>query len=352
MLSADELLSRLAFLREASMKTLLAAVFLLVCTLSLGTTAYAQRDMSGSRDHPEIPRIEGTAIYGYEATDYDEGVFLYTKDGALAGSTAGGKRTRILYLAPASVTLPSVFHNYGTALDELGDAELVYRCSTGCAGDLTDALVWHPDRRIPTTIKGTQYLYQRGNAPSYADQGYSYWRVTTDTGRYHVSVFSAFFTGKGIFRMEPDVANTRSIHLEVIEEADFKPTLEVVTAEEIAEAIDDKGKIAIYGIYFDFDSADVKSDSDAAINAIAEALKADATLRIYVVGHTDNTGDYAYNLDLSKSRAGAVVKELVAKHGVDSTRLEAIGVGPVAPVSSNRTAEGQALNRRVELVEF
>ncbi|MCW9094243.1 MAG: OmpA family protein, partial [Ignavibacteriaceae bacterium] len=67
--------------------------------------------------------------------------------------------------------------------------------------------------------------------------------------------------------------------------------------------------------------------------------------------HTDNVGKIDYNMKLSLERAEAVVKTLVEKYGVSQKRLNSYGVGPLAPVSSNETEEGRALNRRVELVK-
>jgi len=69
-----------------------------------------------------------------------------------------------------------------------------------------------------------------------------------------------------------------------------------------------------------------------------------------VVGHTDNQGELAYNESLSGRRAAAVVEALVSTHGIAPARLQSRGVGPLAPVASNATAAGQALNRRVEIV--
>ncbi len=73
-------------------------------------------------------------------------------------------------------------------------------------------------------------------------------------------------------------------------------------------------------------------------------------LKIAVVGHTDNVGNHKDNMRLSKRRANAVVAELVKNYGIDSSRLLAAGAGFLAPISSNETKEGRALNRRVELV--
>jgi OOP family OmpA-OmpF porin len=63
------------------------------------------------------------------------------------------------------------------------------------------------------------------------------------------------------------------------------------------------------------------------------------------------SGDLEHNLDLSKRRAAAVVQALVADHGISADRLTPRGVGPLAPVASNDSEEGRALNRRVELVK-
>ncbi|MGC3999553.1 MAG: OmpA family protein [Anaeromyxobacter sp.] len=80
-------------------------------------------------------------------------------------------------------------------------------------------------------------------------------------------------------------------------------------------------------------------------------LKADPALRVYVVGHTDNTASLDLNLKLSQARAEAVVQALVAKQGIDAGRMVGRGAGPIAPVASNATEEGRARNRRVELVQ-
>lgn len=74
-------------------------------------------------------------------------------------------------------------------------------------------------------------------------------------------------------------------------------------------------------------------------------------MNLYVVGHTDSVGEISYNMKLSQTRAEAVVKALVTKYRVTQNRLKSYGVGPLAPVASNETEEGRALNRRVELVK-
>jgi OOP family OmpA-OmpF porin len=83
---------------------------------------------------------------------------------------------------------------------------------------------------------------------------------------------------------------------------------------------------------------------------VARLLKADAGLKVFVVGHTDNAGALEGNMKLSQDRAQAVVQALV-RSGIDAARLRAYGDGPYAPVTSNDTEAGRAKNRRVELVK-
>lgn len=307
--------------------------------------AFAQEDMAGSLDHPEIPRIDGATIRGYMASDYDEGNFILDfKDKELETHTAGGKRTRIVYLANPSVTPAAIFRNYQVALDNLGEVELKYRCDEQCASNLGSAFVWASNNRVPVNFNGESFMYA---TLGYRNQAYAYWVVTSESARYHVSVFTAYLTGI----QANQVSNTRSIHLDIVEEADFEPTLKVVTPSEITQGITDKGRIALYGIYFDFDSDTLTKESGPALEAITAALTDNPEMSIYVVGHTDDQGAYDYNLDLSTRRAASVVSSLTRNFSVSADRLAAVGVGPVAPVASNRTEEGQALNRRVELVE-
>ncbi|MDE3164318.1 MAG: OmpA family protein, partial [Acidobacteriota bacterium] len=75
------------------------------------------------------------------------------------------------------------------------------------------------------------------------------------------------------------------------------------------------------------------------------------SLKLFVVGHTDNVGLVAANLDLSKRRAEAVIQVLISQYKVPAARLSSFGCGPYSPVASNDKEDGRAANRRVELVK-
>lgn len=125
----------------------------------------------------------------------------------------------------------------------------------------------------------------------------------------------------------------------------------VADAKSLARDIGSTGHASVYGIHFDFNKAAVKPESETTLKEIAKLLKQNPRLNLHVVGHTDNIGKIDYNMQLSNARAEAVVNALVTKHSVARNRLDPHGVGPLAPVASNETEEGRALNRRVELVK-
>jgi len=116
------------------------------------------------------------------------------------------------------------------------------------------------------------------------------------------------------------------------------------------KSISASGKVALYGIYFDFNQAELKAESAPTLTEMAALLKAEPHLKVLVVGHTDNVGTFEFNQDLSTRRAKAVAAELTAKYGIAADRLTPLGASFMAPVSTNSTEEGRKLNRRVELV--
>jgi outer membrane protein OmpA-like peptidoglycan-associated protein len=141
-----------------------------------------------------------------------------------------------------------------------------------------------------------------------------------------------------------------NIRVEIIEQEAMKQEV-VADAKFMAEGIDATGHVAIYGIYFDFNKSDVKAESEPALQEISKLLSGNPNLKVFIVGHTDNVGGVDYNMKLSQARADAVAKVLTTTYKINPQRLKSYGVGQMAPVAPNKTDEGRAKNRRVELVE-
>lgn len=125
----------------------------------------------------------------------------------------------------------------------------------------------------------------------------------------------------------------------------------VVSADQIQKSLAEAGKVVFYGIYFDTDKAIIKPESAPTLAEMAKFLKANAAVKVFIVGHTDNQGALEHNQKLSRDRAAAVVAALASpQHAIAKDRMVADGVGPLAPVMANDAEAGRARNRRVEMV--
>jgi outer membrane protein OmpA-like peptidoglycan-associated protein len=118
--------------------------------------------------------------------------------------------------------------------------------------------------------------------------------------------------------------------------------------KKIEQELAKNKKALIYGIYFDYNSDEIKKESEPVLKEIAQAMADKPDWKLTITDHTDNIGGHKY-LDLSQRRAAAVKKALVERYHEDSNRLSTSGDGDSAPIDTNDTLEGRARNRRVEL---
>ncbi|HEX7502457.1 MAG TPA: OmpA family protein [Acidobacteriota bacterium] len=255
--------------------------------------AQGEADVKGSLDHPLFTRMPGYYISDYEVKEFDQFTSAY-----LSGRDENweGKVTRLAYYIKTGASQASMLQiarNYENALNKIGGKVLVN------------------EGRV---VEG---------------------KIEKNGGLTYVHV-EAFNDG-------------RNYDVIVVEKGAMKQDV-VADAAALGASIAASGKAAVYGIYFDTGKAVVKPESTPALDEITKLLKQSGGLVLYVVGHTDNVGALDYNLKLSADRADAVVKALAAR-GIAAARLKGAGVGPYCPVTSNRTEEGKAKNRRVELVE-
>jgi len=301
--------------------------FLFVCAAPA-----AAADIKGSKDHPLITRYEGAQIVGYKEDRFDEYTLAL---GSYKGREIGehqkieGQITRIVYAIDKSRTTLEVLRNYEAALAG-GGFETLFSCSDKECGGMDFSYGIH-DGKLGGSPDSQRYLAARLSRPE---------------GTAYVSLYI-----KKAYEIGGKKKDTVYVSLHVIESAEVETGKVSVDADAIGKGLDTEGHIAIYGIYFDSGSDKLKAESNEALSEIAKLMKARPDLGLLVVGHTDNEGKLAFNMDLSKKRAAAVVKALTENHGIKASRLTPDGVGFLAPVASNRGDAGRALNRRVELVE-
>jgi len=112
-----------------------------------------------------------------------------------------------------------------------------------------------------------------------------------------------------------------------------------------------EGRLVTYGITFDVNKAEIKTESFGTLKSIADVLKENPGVSVKIVGHTDSDGDDAANLSLSKRRAESVKNELIKTFGLEAVRMETEGAGESRPVAANDTPANKAKNRRVEFIK-
>ena len=130
---------------------------------------------------------------------------------------------------------------------------------------------------------------------------------------------------------------------------EIAPMKQEITANEMLDALNKNGYIAL-NILFETGKSDIQQESLPIVDQIFELMKSDATLKISIEGHTDNIGDAISNKKHSNDRSNAVMDALIAK-GIDKTRMSFVGWGQEKPVADNKSEDGRARNRRVEIVK-
>jgi outer membrane protein OmpA-like peptidoglycan-associated protein len=308
---------------------IISVCFLAALTASVGVAQ--EKDLEGSKDHPLVSRYPGSVIVKYSYSEFDEVMLplgkANNKNEFDKSLHLEGKVTRIGYEAPAHRSILELYRNYESALLKSG-FQVLWSCANneGC-GSTGPTQLASAGEEDWSWSSGQRYL----TAKSPRSTGDAYVGL-------HVGQWS-------------DPNRGASVVLYVVELKPMEGGLVTVDAAALASDITATGHSAVYGIYFDTGKAEVKPESDGALKEIAKLLQQDARLKLLVVGHTDGVGTLASNMDLSKRRADAVVQVLTGKYGVAPARLSAQGAGPLAPVASNKSEEGRAKNRRVELVE-
>jgi OmpA-OmpF porin, OOP family len=302
---------------------ILLSAGLLLCAALPGNGG--QSDAEGGKDHPLLSRYPGSVISEYGQKEFDEYELPLSKaaDGKYQKTLhLEGKVTGIYYTAPEGRSALEIFRNYDAGLKN-GGFQTLFTCAKTC-GDPPPRGFFPLNDAFGNYSAETRYLAAKLERAS-GDVYVALW------------VYDSSFDVKAF--------------LAVVELKPMEGGLVTVNAASLAGDISRTGHASIYGIYFDTGKADVKPESDATLAEIAKLLQQQPSLKLFVVGHTDNVGMVASNMDLSKRRGDAVVRVLTAKYNIAPARLSSQGDGPTAPVASNDSEEGRAKNRRVELVK-
>jgi len=291
------------------------------------TTSQAAEPEPG-KDHPLIGRYEGSVMTDYRAPKYDEAVLV---KGRMEGDEQDyflkleGNTSFYRYELPPNRSALEVFRNYEAGLKAKG-LEIVFSCRDydgSCGGDIAGKLDGDPMRWpgvFRSCLNNKELYLLAKNSTTYI----------------------------GIIFCDSDPTN---VHVAMVESKEMDTgKMMFVDSSAMQKAINDTGRINLYGIHFDFDKDEIKPDSYNTIFEMIQLMQSNPQLKLEVIGHTDSQGLEAHNLDLSSRRAGAVIRSLV-QAGITVDRLKSRGAGSSQPVATNDNEDGRAKNRRVELVK-
>jgi len=326
------------------MKSILPGLFFILQSC-LPTQLFAYENVAGSSDHSLISPYPGFYIKSYARHEYDEaeimtGTFNKTKVTATT-KTIEGKITNIKYQnqkRDMNVSALQLYRNYEKALKKLNARFLLACRGTKCfTNKSTDFGLY-----IGNWYNRKPLIYKGFNSSFGAEFGILTAEISGKDGK---KTFVMITVGVD----NPN--KKRTILMSFIEPEKLDTDkIAIGSPDDIKKGIDTSGKIELHGIYFDHNQSVIKPESKNTLNVIAQYLSANKARKFFVVGHTDNSGNLKHNITLSQQRADAVIKALV-NLGINRQQLTAKGIGPLSPNSPNKTDEGKALNRRVELVE-
>jgi OmpA-OmpF porin, OOP family len=347
-----------------------ALMGLLLAGAALADATVPKADIPGAKDSPIIGRFAGSFVVSQDHRDFDElklplGSLKPIADKAKRDTHNNvvyepsqskmleGRRSHLVYVLPENVSPLQAVRNYQNEATAKGGKTLFEckspecggdgtRSSEGGGGDQSLAMILTPQDRVKDKAFTNGSCAQTGRT---GEQRYT--ALELPKANAFVSVLAYSLNGSSFCKA---LENRTIVVVDVLELKAMEQKMVTVKAEEMAQSINSAGRVALYGLYFDSGKADVKPESRDTLDQIAKLLSGTPSLKLLVVGHTDNVGEFASNTDLSKRRADAVVAALSSQYKVDRKRLTPVGVSFASPIAPNTSDEGKAKNRRVELV--
>ncbi len=313
-------------------------------------------------DHRLVPRVDGSEILSYEFVELTRVRLTFgpSEDGEFNHArNLEGEHTQLLYLLnnPDISTL-QVKRVFRDGLEEAG-FEIDYAGSDDELGSGFHRFDTF-DRSRPSGVGMGRFGWPRSGR----DMRFIAATHTEEPVFVNVLMHTNRSDGSPVLRVDvvDKAGEETELAMAAPEPPEGQPTerddivaahdREDLSAEDIEAGILAEGRVAVRDILFEFDSADIIDESADALATIADVLQDNSDLELLIVGHTDNVGDFDYNLSLSMERAQAVARWLEERHDIAQQRLQAAGAGMMAPAATNRTEDGRAQNRRVELVEL
>jgi len=326
--------------------------------LALGTATFAAdkpvADVPGAMDHPLIKRFAGSWLAGQHVAEWDAATVPAAPEFQKADKykfkelvELEGKVTRLVYIAPRGKSALEVWRNYQQALNAAG-----FKPRFVCERDCSDLYFAWSRQLTPTKA----FTWAKGYIETPTGNSYNLdSALSHDQGRMLVGTLGKPGQEATVLLYNSVAANAVTglvaTYVQVIEPKAMTTGQVTVDPAALQAGLAAEGRVTLTGLFFDTGKTELKPESKAQLDAMAELLRNQPTLKAWIVGHTDNVGAFDANEKLSLARAQAVVAALTAApYKVDGKRLVAKGLASLAPVAGNGDDAGRARNRRVELV--
>jgi len=319
--------------------TVILAIVALMISSNLFAHEPRKTDVKGSSDYPGISRYKGAIIQEYNIINYGEFYFglgePIRKDFGGRGQffekyiAVKGKIMNNQYLIPITEGVLQVYENYKNALTIAGYNILYIEHNK-------NSCFWREDY---------------GTFAKFPDESYGvdcdkdYYYIAAKGVKDSIDVYVGLYIGTGGNWGQSFVVVNQS----VVEAVPLE--LGLVKADNISQNIEFSGHSTFYDIHFASGSFQIEAKSDNQMKQIADYLNTHKDKKFFIVGHTDNVGDFTLNMTLSENRAKAVMNDLITKYGVNKEQLKAYGDANLSPITSNSSDKGKERNRRVEIVE-
>lgn len=342
---------------------LFTGAFAIASSLAQTSSEYI-KDKPGSKDHPLLKRMEGSIILNSATKKFDafqipleRVTFDYEsqKFKPWKKIDVEGARTTLFYREPSDASTLECLRSYQDDLKGKGFEVIFEGYSSGNPQDDSNTLDNGYGRFNGEVYKTeTDYDLQRYTMAGAEDFRFAALKKTGEggAGDIYVTIYVAAVTDSWKDPEKGLTKGTPVARVDVIETKGMQNRMVEVKADEMEKQIAATGRVALYGVYFDTNEATLKSESDTTLAEVQKLMTSDPGIKILVVGHTDNMGEFEFNRDLSNRRAAAVVAALTSRYGISTQRLFPFGCSFASPAAPNGNEEGRAKNRRVELVKW
>ncbi len=319
---------------------MISRIFFRLIPLAFALLGFGSVPGASAQETMVVQPFAGSAYVAQFYLDFDQMTVLEGDRETFSERTLEGEVRGVVLIKPEGKGNLEILRSFETALTDAGFS-ILFSDKVSSRGDAIRAAVGDIHDRNGLVDRPFENIGDGSLSGSNIDQ---------------IRLFPEFYLSASITRDGQETVFVLNLSSErdhyLMEEvtiAAMEENTVVINEEMLNRQIEEAGSAVLYGIEFDTGTSVIRPSSTYSLQVVADVLRS-RTGNYYIVGHTDDTGAFDFNMALSQKRAASVIAALTRDYSIDPGRLQPGGVGPMAPVASNDNDAGRQLNRRVELV--